>query len=599
MGQAEVMQKTGAEEVVWNLGDLYERLDDPAIDRDMKASMDRADKLSAEYRGKIAKLDEEELRDLIQQYEEIVDTAQKVGAYGYLYWSTETENPKAGALLQKVTEQGSQLNQKLVFMEIEWANVPEKKAKALMDHPVLEHYKHWLEVARQYRPHLLSEPEEKLMSEKAVTGREAWGRFFDETLGAARFDFEGQQLPEQIVLSKLYDADRAVRQRAAASMTAGLHTLSRTMTFVFNTLLADKASDDKLRNYPHWISSRNLSNEVDDSVVDTLINAVTSRYDIVARYYRLKKRLLGLDELFDYDRYAPLPAADRFYQWPEAQEIVLNAYGKFHPQMSDIAARFFDDNWIHAAIIPGKRGGAYSHPVVASAHPYVFVNYEGNPREVMTLAHELGHGVHQWLARKQGTLQASTPLTTAETASVFGERLVFEDLLARENDQSVRLAMLTQNIEENLATVFRQIALNRFEHGVHTARREEGELNTARFSEIWTECQRAMFTDSVTITEDYGIWWSYIPHFIQSPGYVYAYSFGNLLVLALYAKYQEVGSSFAEKYIEMLTSGSIDWPQNLVKPLGVDLTDPKFWDHGLKIIEDMVVEAEELAETTK
>ncbi len=599
MSDAVLERVTGAEEIVWNLGDLYTGLDDPAIQRDLDDANQRADKLGEEYRGRVAKLDAEEILDLIQTYENINEAGQKIGSYAFLIWSTETENPKAGALLQKVTEEGARLSQKLVFVELEWANVPDKKAKTLMSHPVLAHYKHWLELARRYRPHLLSEPEEKLLSEKAVTGREAWGRYFEEVLGAQRFELDGQMLPEQLVLSKLYDVDRLVRQRAAASMTAGLRSLSRTMTYVFNTLLADKASDDRLRSYPSWIASRNLSNEVDDSTVEALIKAVTSRYDIVARYYRLKKRLLGLDELFDYDRYAPLPSADRFYDWGQARDIVLNAYGQFHPRMAEIASQFFDRRWIHAAILPGKRGGAYSSGVVPSVHPYVFLNYNGKYNEVMTLAHELGHGVHQWLSRQQGLFQANTPLTTAETASVFGEMLVFQDLISREADAQIQLAMLTTKIEDTFATVFRQISMNRFEDAVHNARRSEGELTTERFSELWLQTQRAMFTDSVTMTDDYGIWWSYIPHFVQVPGYVYAYAFGNLLVLALYARYQETGSGFADQYLEMLAAGSSDWPHEIVRPLGVDLNDPKFWDGGIQIIDRMVKDAEELAAKIK
>jgi oligoendopeptidase F len=338
-----------------------------------------------------------------------------------------------------------------------------------------------------------------------------------------------------------------------------------------------------------------MDNEVDDNTVDTLVSAVVSHYDIVARYYRLKRRLLGLDELFDYDRYAPLPAADQKHLWPEARDIVLSAYGKFHPRMAEIANLFFEKRWIDAAVKPGKRGGAYSHAVVPSLHPYVFMNYEPTPREVMTLAHELGHGVHQYLARDQGLLQADTPLTTAETASVFGEMLVFQDLLSHETDPDARLAMLTQKIEDSFATVFRQVSMNRFEQAIHTARRSEGELTTGRFSELWLETQRAMFSDSVTMTDEYGLWWSYIPHFIAAPGYVYAYSFGNLLVLALYARYQTVGADFAPAYLDMLAAGRSDWPHTIMKPLGVDLTDPNFWDRGLQMLDDMVRDAERLA----
>ncbi len=389
--------------------------------------------------------------------------------------------------------------------------------------------------------------------------------------------------------------DRALRRAAAAAFTAGLKDLRRTSTTIFNTVLADKASDDRLRHYPTWISARNLSNEVDDKTVDALVQAVTSRYDIVARYYRLKRRLLGLDELFDTDRYAPLPAADRHYPWEEARELVLDAYGRFHPRLAEIAGWFFDRRWIDAPPRPGKYGGAFSAGVVPSVHPYILLNYDAKPRDVMTLAHELGHGVHQKLSGVQGLLQADTPLTTAETASVFGEMLVFQDMMARETDPAVRLGMLTSKIEDSFATAFRQISMNRFEHAIHTARREEGELTAERFSELWLETQRAMFGDSVTLTEDYGLWWSYVPHFIGTPGYVYAYAFGELLVLALYARYQQVGPGFADAYIEMLSRGGSDWPHAIVAPLGVDLTDPGFWQGGLGILEGLVAEAEALA----
>lgn len=591
----QVVQKTGAEEITWDLSDLYQAVDDPAIEHDLGQADGRADKLAESYRGRVANLDAEEMRDLIEEYENIQELANRVGSYAYLHWSTNTEDPARGALLQKVTERGSQLSQKLIFVELEWANAPDAKAKELIDHPILEKYRHWLELARRYRPHLLSEPEEKILSEKAVTGRSAWVRFFDEVHGAARYEWDGEMLPQQVILGKLYEPDREVRRRAQESVTKGLRGLSRTTTYIFNNVLADKASDDRLRKYPNWISERNMQNEVEDATVEALVDAVTSRYDIVARYYELKRRLLGLDELFDYDRYAPLPAADRFYPWEEGKNIVLNAYGEFHPQMAEIAGMFFDKRWIDAAIVAGKDGGAYSHSVVPSVHPYILMNYEAKPRDVMTLAHELGHGVHQFLSRERGMLQSQTPLTTAETASVFGEMLVFQDLLRRETDPSVRLAMLTRKLEDSFATVFRQVSMNRFENLAHSARRSEGELSTDRFNNLWTESQLAMFKDSVTLTDNYSIWWSYVPHFLHVPGYVYAYSFGELLVLALYARYQEVGASFADAYLIMLSQGGSNWPHEIVKPMGVDLTDPNFWTHGLQILDEMVREAETLA----
>jgi len=587
---------TGAEEITWNLTDLYAGMDDPRLNADLDACDAEADALSETYRGRIASLTAAELAGLVGRYEPLVERAGKVGSFASLNWTQNTQDPARGALMQRVTERGAQLSQKLVFIDLELAAAPDEVAAGWFADPALARWRHWLEVVRMYRPHLLSEPEEKILSEKAVTGRNAWDRFFDEVQGAARFDLDGEKLTRDQVLSKLYSPDGDLRKRAAAVITAGLRDMQRTTTYIFNTILADKASDDRLRKYPTWISARNLANEVGDSTVDALVEAVTSRYDIVARYYRLKRRLLGLDKLFDYDRYAPLPAADRHYPWDGAREIVLNAYGRFHPRMAEIAGWFFDRRWIDAAVKPGKMGGAFSSGTVPSVHPYVLLNYEGQPRDVMTLAHELGHGVHQKLSGVQGVLQANTPLTTAETASVFGEMLVFQDLMAREADPAVRLGMLTTKIEDSFATAFRQISMNRFEHAIHNARREEGELTTERFSELWLETQRAMFEDSVTLTDDYGLWWSYVPHFIGTPGYVYAYAFGELLVLALYARYQQDGGDFADRYVAMLTRGGSDWPHEIVKPLGVDLTDASFWRNGLGILEEMVGEAESLAD---
>jgi oligoendopeptidase F len=579
----------------WDLADLYAASDDPAIDRDLDAADAGAEELDARYRGRVAGLDAAELSACLGAYEAIGERSGKVGSYAHLHWAANTGDAARGALLQRATERGSRLSQKLVFLELELAHAPDEAAAAWLANPGLGRYRHWLEQIRRFRPHLLTEPEEVILAEKGVTGRSAWDRFFDEIHGAARYELDGQKLARDQALTRLYSPDRDLRMRAAASVTTTLRGLQQTNTYVFNTILADKASDDRLRHYQTWIQERNLANQVDDSTVDALIEAVTSRYDIVARYYGLKRRLLNLDELYDFDRYAPLPAADRQYTWDEARAIVLSAYDRFHPRMAEVAALFFDGRWIDAAVRPGKMGGAFSHAVVPSVHPYVLVNYDGKPRDVMTLAHELGHGVHQKLSGVQGLLQHHTPLTMAETASVFGEMLVFQDMVAKEEDPVARLAMLTAKIEDSFATAFRQIAMNRFEDAIHTERRGAGELSTERFSELWLETQRAMFGDSVTLREDYGIWWSYVHHFTGAPGYVYAYAFGELLVLALYACYQEIGPAFAPAYLDMLTAGGSDWPQELVRPLGVDLTDPGFWHRGLGILDEMVAEAERLA----
>lgn len=593
--EIELQQKrTGAEEIAWDLSDLYAGIDDPDIERDIQSADERADSFAAAYRGTLLTLSAEALGAAVAEFERIIEMASRLGSFAHLIWSTDTGNPRYGALLQKITEWSSRLRQKLVFFELEWVNAPEDFAQRMIADPALAHYRHWLETSRRYQPHRLSEPEEKILAEKAITGEEAWTRFFSELMGNARYPFDGEELTQAGILAKLYVPDRDVRQRAAEAFTSVLKEKLPVLTYVFNTLAADKASDDRLRHYPTWISARNLANEVSDEVVNALIDAVTARYDIVARYYRLKRQLLGVEVLYDYDRYAPLPAAESHYSWDRAREIVLGAYAAFEPRMADIASQFFARSWIDAPPRPGKQGGAYSASTVPSVHPYIFLNYTGSARDVMTLAHELGHGIHQYLAREQGMLQARTPLTTAEMASTFGEMLVFSDFMAQEADPAVRLAMLAHKIEDSFATVFRQISMNRFEHGMHTARRAEGELTSERFSTIWMETQRAMFGDSVTLTDNYAIWWSYVPHFVQTPGYVYAYAFGELLVLALFARYRRDGTGFAPRYLDVLRAGGSDWPEKILAPMGVDLTDPHFWQEGLGEIEGMVAQAEQL-----
>ena len=532
----------------------------------------------------------------MQRLETLHERLGRIYSYAYLNWCTKTQDPSRGALLQKVRESCSQIEQKVLFFDLEWTQVEEKRAQRLLKSKKLTRYHHYLELLRLRKNHLLSEPEEKILSEKTVTGRDAWIRLFDETLGAARFSMDRRKLTSEELLVKLYQPDRTARRRAALAFTEGLQARLRELTYILNTLLADKSSDDRLRTYPNWLSSRNLSNQISDSAVQALIDAVTARYDLVARYYHLKRRLLGLRELQDYDRYAPLQKAETLYTWNRAKSIVLKSYKSFHPVLESIAADFFKKRWIDAPVNPGKVGGAFSHPTIPSAHPYILMNYSGTLRDIQTLAHELGHGVHQCLARKQGLLQARSPLTMAETASVFGEMLTFARLMKAERRPQVRLAMIMSKIDDTLATVFRQIAMNRFEDRIHTARRNKGELSSTDFSELWMETQAAMFQGSVTLGDHYSIWWSYIPHFLHTPGYVYAYAFGELLVLALYQLYQQEGAPFAEKYLALLEAGGSDWPSRLLEKLGVDLDDDRFWQRGLSTIESLIDQAETLAE---
>ena len=586
-------QTTGAENVIWDLSIFYNSPDDPAIERDLADVQAQATRFAETYRGRVTSLNAADLAAALTELEAIHEKMGKISAYAGLQWNTDTANPTLGALLQRVREADSQIDQMLLFFTLEWTQISDEGAK-VADDPALARYRHFLISQLRYRPHLRSEPEEKVLAEKAVTGRDAWVRFFMETSNAILFEWDGEKVPQSVVMRQLYATDREVRKRAADSITAGLRPNLRPLTYVFNTLLADKASDDRLRNYPTWITARNLSNETNDEAVQALVDAVTSRYDIVSRYYTIKRRLLGVEELFDYDRYAALPGAATQHTWESARNIVLNAFGAFSPHMAEVAREFFDKNWIHAPVSANKRGGAFASPTVPSAHPFVFVNYTGAVRDVMTLAHELGHGIHMYLSRPHGVFGAYTPLTTAEMASVFGEMLVFNDLMSRESDPAVRLSMLASKLEDTFATVFRQISMNRFEHAIHTARRQEGELSTDRFIELWLESQRAMFGESVTLRDDYGIWWSYVPHFISTPGYVYAYAFGELLVLALFSKYKQEGEAFVSRYLEVLAAGGSDKPENILAKAGVDLTDPTFWQQGLQIIDDMVNDLEAL-----
>ncbi|MEM6783983.1 MAG: M3 family oligoendopeptidase [Bacteroidota bacterium] len=596
--------KTGAEEVRWNLNDLY--ADTNALEADLARADDLAAAYADRYRGRLNSLQAPALATAMKDLAAIQDMLGRAYTFAYLNWSTATEDTARGALLQHVKEAYTQTVQRLIFFDVEWAAVDAEKAEYLLQDKALAPYRHYLELQQLQKDHLLSEPEEKILAEKSITGRSAWTRFFDETLGRARFEFQGESLPEQAVLAKLHEPARAVRKEAALSLTDGFVRLEHPLTYAFNTVLADKASSDRMRGYTTWIQSRNLANEIQDASVQALIDAVTGRYDVAQRYYRLKARLLGLDGegeaiMMDYDRYAPLPQTDdadnHRYTWNAARSLVTDAYGDFHDEMGTIVTRFFDERWIDAPPVAGKRGGAFSHGAVPSAHPYILMNYTGRVRDVQTLAHELGHGVHQYLSRGQGVFHADTPLTTAETASVFGEMLVFQRLIGAETAPQRRLAMLVQKIDDSMATVYRQVSMNRFEDAIHTHRRNQGELTPEQFAEHWMTTQSALYGDSVTLGEHYRRWWSYIPHFVHTPGYVYAYAFGELLVLALYARYLDEGEAFPPKYRALLAAGGSDWPHVLVGRLGIDLEDPAFWQQGLDALDALVAEAEGEAAT--
>ena len=588
-------ETTGAEDVHWDLSHLYASHEDPLVHTELDQALEEARAFREAFAGRVEDLGAEELAKAMARYEAIQERLAKVETFSHLWFVTDTGDPIRGRLLQGVRERGTAVRTETLFFELEWTRVPEERAASLLGAAELAHWRHYLEAARRYRPHLLTEPEERILTEKAVTGISAWVRFFEEVMNDIPFVMNGERLTESDVLSRLYRPERDVRRKAARAMTEGLQGHLRILTFIFNMVGADKATDDRLRSYPHWLAERNMANEISEEMVGSLVKAVVDRYDLPERYYRLKRRLLGLEVLYDYDRYAPLAPEDSRVSWGAAKEIVLESFGAFSPQMGEIAGRFFEERWMDAPVKKGKRGGAFSHSAVPSVHPYVMLNYTGRVRDVMTLAHELGHGVHQVLAAGRDFLNSQTPLTTAETASVFGEMLTFEQLIRRKMTARERLALLCGKIEDMLATIFRQVAMNRFEEAFHTARREQGELSSEELSRLWMENQQAMFGPSVALTEDYRIWWSYIPHFLHTPGYVYAYAFGELLVLALISRYREEGDHFVPGYLEMLGMGGSERPEEVVARAGLDLKDPDLWHRGLRMVEGMIAQAEELA----
>jgi oligoendopeptidase F len=583
-----------AADVAWDLEPLVDDKGEAGVDE----LLDEADRVAAsvaERRGTIDRLDAAGLASVMRELASIAELVGRAASYASLRFAADTTDPGRGALLQHVEERATAINTKILFFELEWAALPDDRAAELVTDERLTFCRHYLAAARRYRPHLLTEPEELVMTEKAVTGRSAWSRLFSELTSTITVDLDGGRVSLEEALSRLSSPDRGERRAAAESVTAALEPGLRTRAFVFNTLLADKAVDDRLRKYPHWLASRNLDNEASDESVRALVAAVQARYDIPQRWYALKARVLGLDRLADYDRMASMASEESEFGWSEARELVLDAYGSFSSELEGAAHRFFDEAWIDAPVRPGKRPGAFCAYTVPSQHPYLLLNWTGRRRDVLTLAHELGHGLHAYLARDQGVFHQTTPLTLAETASVFGETVTFGRLLEETSDPATRLALLAESMEGQIATVFRQTAMNRFEDRVHTERREVGELSVDRFGELWRETQAELLGDTVEITDGYRTWWSYIPHFIGTPGYVYAYAYGQLLALSVYRTYEERGAGFVPQYLELLRSGGSRTPDELGRIVGVDLGDPGFWDGGLAIVEQQLQAAETAA----
>ena len=592
---AKAVKETGAETVRWDLSDLYASPTDPKIEATLSHSLERAKAFEAKYKGRVASLDPHDFAAMMRELEEDEDAAAKPEVYAYLLHSQDTKNPAAGRLLARVREAGAERGSHGVFFALELAQTSDEQAARLYADKESAQYTHTVEEARKFRPHQLSEPEERVLTDYSPVGNSAWTRLFEELCSGIRVDLNGRQMALEEALTQLREPDREIRRRASGAITVALGGDIHTRAYIFNVILQEKAIDDRLRKFPSWISSRNLANETSDEAVQALVEAVTGRYDICVRYYRVKRQLMGVGDLHEWDRYAPLQEASRDVSWEEAREVVLGAYHRFSKKAGALVEDFFKHGWIDAPVVPGKAGGAYCMPVTPKHHPYVMLNFTGKLRDVTVLAHELGHGLHDRLASKQHIFDFHPPLTLAETASVFGEALTFDAVMAEEKDPKVRLALLCSQCEDAFSTVFRQVAFNRYEDACHTARRAEGELAVEQLGELYQSMLQPMFGDALVLTEEHKVWWSYIEHFLHTPGYVYAYAFGNLLALSVYQRFLEKGPSFVDDYLDFLAAGGSVRPDELVHRLGMDITNPDFWDAGLRTLDGMVSEVERLA----
>jgi oligoendopeptidase F len=582
----------------WNLGDLYAGIDAPEIARDLVKMDSECVAFETDYKGKLAEATAGEgggewLAQAVKRYERIDDLAGRLASYASLVHAGDSVDAAISKFYGDISERLTAASTHLLFFALELNRIDDAVIEHAMRTPALGHYRPWIEDLRKEKPHQLEDRIEQLFHEKSQTGYSAFNRLFDQTISALRFKVAGKELAIEPALNLLQDRDGKKRKLAADALARTFKANERTFALITNTLAKDKDISDRWRGFADVADSRHLNNRVEREVVDALVASVRAAYPKLShRYYRLKAGWFKKKKLAHWDRNAPLPfAATTTIAWPEAQNMVLTAYRGFSPEMADIAARFFTDRWIDAPVRPGKAPGAFSHPTTPSAHPYVLMNYQGKPRDVMTLAHELGHGVHQVLAAKNGALMAPTPLTLAETASVFGEMLTFRRLLAQTRNAKQRQALLAGKVEDMINTVVRQIAFYSFERAVHTERKN-GELTAERLGELWLSVQGESLGPAIEIKPGYETFWMYIPHFIHSPFYVYAYAFGDCLVNSLYAVYEKAGDGFAERYLAMLAAGGTKHYSELLKPFGLDARDPKFWDGGLSVIAGMIDELE-------
>ncbi len=584
----------------WNLADLYADMDSPAFAADLDRADDLAQRFAEHYHGHLKRLAEgtdasRDLTDAIQAFETLDDLLGRAAAYSSLVYTEDTSDPRRTKFFSDTQDRLTDISSNLLFFTLELNGIDDGALDAAATNQPLARYKPWLDDIRKDRPHQLDTKLEQLFHEKAVTSRSAWTRLFDETMTSLRFEVRGEILALESTLNLLQDPKPDLRKEASSALAATFKANLRTFALITNTLAKDHEIGDRWRGFSDVADSRHLSNRVEREVVDALVSAVTAAYPRLShRYYRMKARWFGQDQLNHWDRNAPLPQApSAIVPWREARDTVLGAYADFSPKLSNLARRFFDERWIDAELRPGKAPGAFSHPTVPSSHPYVLMNYQGRPRDVMVLAHELGHGVHQLLAAPQGALMAPTPLTLAETASVFGEMLTFKSLVARAPDDKARFALLALKVEDMLNTVVRQIAFYVFERRLHEQRRV-GELTAEQIGELWLAVQTESFGPGIKIGPGYETFWAYIPHFIHSPFYVYAYAFGDCLVNSLYGVYQASPEGFVERYIALLEAGGTKHHGALLKPFGLDAQDPGFWSIGLGVIESLIDELETL-----
>jgi oligoendopeptidase F len=582
----------------WNLSDLYEGVDSIALAADFAKAAAEAGQFAKDYRGKLAALAQDpdaslKLGEALARYEALQDLLGRIMSYASLLYSGDTTDPVRAKFLGDAQEKITNASTQLLFFQLELNRLDDVTLDAAAAQPPLSRWKPWLEDIRKEKPFELEEKVEELFHEKAITGAAAWNRLFDETIASLRFNVGGKELTLEPVFNLMQDPREDVRREAAQAIGATLKNNLRIFTLITNTLAKDKEISDRWRGFKDVADARHLANRVEAEVVDALVGAVEAAHPRLShRYYKMKAKWFGKDALDYWDRSAPPPMAPtQKYSWPQAREIVLGAYGAFAPKMAEIAGRFFEKKWIDAPVRPGKAPGAFSHPTVPSAHPYVLLNFQGKTRDVMTLAHELGHGVHQVLAARQGALMAPTPLTLAETASVFGEMLTFRALLNDAKDPMQRRAMLASKVEDMLNTVVRQIAFYSFERKVHIERRK-GELTADKICDLWMSVQSSSLGPSIRLGPGYETFWSYIPHFIHSPFYVYAYAFGDCLVNSLYGVYEKAQEGFAEHYFALLEAGGAKPYNELLKPFGLDARDPSFWQIGLEMIEGLISELE-------